>query len=230
MPSCDGHQFDSCIPANRRGFRVGRNPRNFGRLARRVAVCEPNSHRSHAFCAEFARQSQPAKFRFPDHEMERPDLRLRVRQIERGGTICSEWIAVPSVRRVRPAPEFGCCSPRARHCSDQSIGRSVRRLTQNPRGRRPSIAASARTGPSAATATSFANLAASRGPCHPPLDEGLIVVTARAMPARKPSVKIKVASTIRALPSPCPTESWRWTEKRSEFRALCRSRSWVNLG
>ena len=34
-----------------RGFRVGRNPRNFGRLARRVAVCEPNSHRSHAFCA-----------------------------------------------------------------------------------------------------------------------------------------------------------------------------------
>src|SRR5271166_3554896 len=31
------------VPANRRGFRVGRNPRNFGRLARRVAVCEPNS-------------------------------------------------------------------------------------------------------------------------------------------------------------------------------------------
>ena len=24
---------------------------DFGRLARRVAVCEPNSHRSHAFCA-----------------------------------------------------------------------------------------------------------------------------------------------------------------------------------
>src|SRR5271165_5948751 len=34
----------------------------------------------------------------------------------------------------------------ARHCSDQSIGRSVRRLTQNPRGRRPSIGASARAG------------------------------------------------------------------------------------
>ena len=31
------------VPANRRGFRVGVNPRNFGRLARRVAVCEPNS-------------------------------------------------------------------------------------------------------------------------------------------------------------------------------------------
>ena len=37
--------------ANRRGFRVDRNPRNFGRLARRVAVCEPNSGRSPAFCA-----------------------------------------------------------------------------------------------------------------------------------------------------------------------------------
>ena len=34
----------------------------------------------------------------------------------------------------------------ARHCSDQSIGRSVRRLMQNPRGSRPSIAASARAG------------------------------------------------------------------------------------
>src|SRR5208283_1367323 len=34
----------------------------------------------------------------------------------------------------------------ARHCSDQSIGRSVRRLMQNPRGRRPSIAAFAKTG------------------------------------------------------------------------------------
>ena len=44
---------------------------------------------------------------------------------------------------------------------------------------------------------------ASRGPCHPPLDEGLIIVAERATPARKPSVKIKIASTIRALPSPC---------------------------
>ena len=38
------------------------------------------------------------------------------------------------------------CSPMAPHCSDQSIGRSVRRLMQNPRGSRPSIAASARAG------------------------------------------------------------------------------------
>ena len=41
---------------------------------------------------------------------------------------------------------IGSCSPMARHCSDQSIDRSVRRLTLNPRGSRPSIAASARTG------------------------------------------------------------------------------------
>src|SRR5208337_3538096 len=36
-----------------------------------------------------------------------------------------------------PATVPASCSPMARHCSDQSIGRSVRRLTQNPRGRRP---------------------------------------------------------------------------------------------
>ena len=39
------------VPANRRDFRVDRNPRNSGRLVRRVAVCEPNSGRSPAFCA-----------------------------------------------------------------------------------------------------------------------------------------------------------------------------------
>ena len=43
MPSCDGHQFDSCIPTNRGGFRVDRNPRNSGGLVRRSVVCEPNS-------------------------------------------------------------------------------------------------------------------------------------------------------------------------------------------
>ncbi len=51
-----GRRFDPCIPhhpvpANRRGFRVGRNPRNSRRLARRVAVCEPNSDRSPVFWA-----------------------------------------------------------------------------------------------------------------------------------------------------------------------------------
>src|SRR5271166_2426079 len=68
-----------------RGFRVDRNPRNSGRLERGVAVCEPNSDRFPCSAPKIARQSQPAKFRFPDHEMERPEPRLRVRQIERGG-------------------------------------------------------------------------------------------------------------------------------------------------
>src|SRR5271165_1342923 len=45
MPSCDGHQFDSCIPhhpvpANRRGFRVRNNTRNSCRLAR----CKSQAH------------------------------------------------------------------------------------------------------------------------------------------------------------------------------------------
>src|SRR5271166_4981841 len=35
---------------------------------------------------------------------------------------------------------IGSCGPMARHCSDQSIGRSVRRLTLNPRGSRPPYA------------------------------------------------------------------------------------------
>ena len=47
-PDCVRHH---AVPANRRGFRVVRNPRNFGRLAGPVAVCESNSDRSLAFCA-----------------------------------------------------------------------------------------------------------------------------------------------------------------------------------
>jgi hypothetical protein len=75
--SCHGHQFESPqllqeVRANRRGFRVGRNPRNSGRLVRGVAVCEPNSGLSPRSEPEIARQSQPAKFRFPDHEMAFP--------------------------------------------------------------------------------------------------------------------------------------------------------------
>ena len=43
--------------------------------------------------------------------MERPKPRRHVRQIERGGTICSEticseWIAVASIRWVRPGPNI----------------------------------------------------------------------------------------------------------------------------
>src|SRR5271166_3696386 len=40
----------------------------------------------------------------PDHEMERSEPRLRVYQIERGGRICCEWIAVASISWPRPAP------------------------------------------------------------------------------------------------------------------------------
>src|SRR5271166_4760798 len=56
MASCDGHQFDPCIPhhavpTNRGGFRVDRNPRNAGGLVGRSVGCEPNSDCSPAFCA-----------------------------------------------------------------------------------------------------------------------------------------------------------------------------------
>ena len=57
---------------------------NAEQASKRVALCEPNSHRSHAFCAEFARQSLPAKFRFPDHEMERPKQRLSAFRLQQG--------------------------------------------------------------------------------------------------------------------------------------------------
>src|SRR6516225_8274112 len=34
----------------------------------------------------------------------------------------------------------GACSPKTRHCSGQSIGRSMSLLIPNPRGNRPSVA------------------------------------------------------------------------------------------
>jgi hypothetical protein len=43
-------------------------------------------------------------------------------------------------------PSAAAFSPSAAHCCDQSIGRSIRRLTQYPRGSRPSIAARTRVG------------------------------------------------------------------------------------
>jgi len=60
---------DSCIayhavPANRRGFRVNRDPCNSGRLERSVAVCEPNSHRFRCSAPKIARQSA-RKIPFP---------------------------------------------------------------------------------------------------------------------------------------------------------------------
>jgi len=164
MASCDGHQFDPCISEAQRGLRTEFRP--FSRVLRLKSP------------AGLSPQI------FPDQEMERPKPRRHGRQIERGGTICGEWIAGASIRWVRPALESaaavrrraiartrasaGRTPPRSeRLCHGQTIrsgrsgkdapmrrvenlldraARSVRRLTQNPRGRRPSIAASARTG------------------------------------------------------------------------------------
>ena len=53
-------------------FLAGRNPRNSGRLVRHIAVCEPNSTVLPRSAPEIARESLPAKFRFPDHETESP--------------------------------------------------------------------------------------------------------------------------------------------------------------
>ena len=133
-PDCVRHH---AVPANRRGFPVDRNPRNSGRLPSRVAVCELNSGRSPAFCAQNRPPVSARKIPFPGPRDGEVGAELSVRQIEGGGTICSGWIA--SIRWAQPAG-IGSCSPMARHCSNQSIGRSVRRLTLNPRGRRPSIA------------------------------------------------------------------------------------------
>ena len=68
--SHDDHQFESPphhhpVPANRRGFLVHRNSRNFGRLARRSAVCEPNSGRPPAFYAGNPPPVSARKIRFP---------------------------------------------------------------------------------------------------------------------------------------------------------------------
>src|SRR5271166_5860914 len=75
------------------------------------AVFNPVAERRPSRCLSASRRrpcvsepSQPAKFRFPDHEMERSEPRLRVCQIERGGRICCEWIAVASISWPRPAP------------------------------------------------------------------------------------------------------------------------------
>jgi len=53
------------VPANRRGFRVCRNPRSFGRFARRSAVCESDSDRPRVFCAQNRLQVSASKIPFP---------------------------------------------------------------------------------------------------------------------------------------------------------------------
>ena len=61
------------VRANRRGFLVHRTSRNSGQLreARRGLRTEFRPF-SRVLRLKSAGQSQPAKFRFPDHEMERP--------------------------------------------------------------------------------------------------------------------------------------------------------------
>src|SRR5271167_3321598 len=61
--------------------------------ANRIPTVLPHS------APEITRQSQPAKFRFPDHEMERPEPRVRLCQIERGG---GKLVAEGDVRAVAP--------------------------------------------------------------------------------------------------------------------------------
>ena len=73
------------VPTNRGGFRVDRNPRNSAGLVRRSVVANRIPTVLPHSAPEITRQSQPAKFRFPDHEMERPEPRVRLCQIERGG-------------------------------------------------------------------------------------------------------------------------------------------------
>ena len=65
------------VPANRRGFLAGRNPRNSGRLVRHIGVCEPNSTVLPRSAPEIARESLPAKFRFPDLHARRRRRRSR---------------------------------------------------------------------------------------------------------------------------------------------------------
>ena len=106
-----------------------------------------NSGRSPRSAPEIPRRSQPAKFRFPDQEMERPKPRRHGRQIERGGTICSEWISadptagaqdatfqersvcaeipINACRRLqyfqRPTPpHVSSITPGAPHCGDET--------------------------------------------------------------------------------------------------------------
>ena len=63
--SHDDHQFE--IPrANRPSFPDDKNPRNSGRLTRRATVCEPNSDRSPAVCAQYHPPVSACKIPFPE--------------------------------------------------------------------------------------------------------------------------------------------------------------------
>ena len=72
--------------------------------------------------------------------MESPELRVRLCQIDRGGSV--DGRTVDQLGSARSC--IGACRPKTPHCSDHSIAGSIKGLMQKPRSRRPSIAASAR--------------------------------------------------------------------------------------
>ncbi|HKN30646.1 MAG TPA: transposase [Roseiarcus sp.] len=63
--SCLKPQKAPYVPANRPSFPDDKNPRNCGRLARRATVCEPNSERSPAVCAQYHPPVSACKIPFP---------------------------------------------------------------------------------------------------------------------------------------------------------------------
>jgi len=63
--SCLKPQKAPYVPANRPSFPDDKNPRNCGRSARRATVCEPNSERSPAVCAQYHPPVSACKIPFP---------------------------------------------------------------------------------------------------------------------------------------------------------------------
>ena len=119
------HKGGSSILTNRRGFRAGRNPRNFGWLARRSVVCEPNSGRSHAS----ARLNSPASSSPQNSVSQTTRWRGRSRgsapsDDDKEDSRRTERSGMDGGVRLEPEPRRSSMAP---HCSDQSIGRSVRR-------------------------------------------------------------------------------------------------------
>src|SRR5271166_3993948 len=97
MPSCDGHQFDSYIHhavlANRTRFPGRQKPSQFRSVSE---ACRGLRTEFRSFsrlpAREIARQSPPAKFRHPDHEMERPKQRLSAFRSAGGAAAVLTWM------------------------------------------------------------------------------------------------------------------------------------------
>ena len=156
-----GNSGSNPVPANRRGFLIHRNSRNFGQLARRSGAAR-SANRLPAVLPRSAPRNPPpvsarkiAKFGFPDQEMESPKPRRHVRQIERGGRIARtrrglvtcQYRAMGSVlaRRSSFCWERRSSPPSARRCDAHS--NSCRFL---PFGQRPASDLSRQSGSGAA--------------------------------------------------------------------------------